>query len=524
MLRFFLRRRARRLDQYWQALSGHDAPPQPPPPGLPADLAEQTRWLHSVSQAISPAPAPPTSASEQPPASTPPPPRPAAVTPRASGASTGSLLLAVLIVSGLIVAATRVTAGSRAQRDQLPTITADANNPILGASFPPEVRDAINAMVTHVTISDTAQAIDLAITANAVWVATTADRETEAASTALQALLFRVPFDTFTGVEFYAGTPTATLRPNPPIVFAGDIARILAAYGSLWVAGVSQTGEGRLLRMDPDSGAILTDLRLDTWPGDLVATDGAVWVGGHLAPRIWRVSSDGTEMQSIDVADPSAGLAHIPATTPGELGLWYLPHADVTDGRPAIRFAHLVGNHAIDPTRSDATTCAPVGSAHDGVSDAERDRPLAFTECRLWVVDGFSIVSIYPPDVGAQPEQTLEFDGHVDQILPDGEHVHVLVAELASGMSADTMLYRFGPDGEREQEALAEGMYGTLAYAGQVDRRSPQHWLWMVTGRSRGGVELVARPRPEPPALPPDVPPTPAAGFPAWTPTPLGTP
>ncbi len=487
MLRFFLRRRARRLDQYWQALSGHDASPPPPPPGLPADLAEQTRWLHSVSQAISPTPTP-ASAPEQPTADTPPPARPAPATQHAGGASTGSLLLAVVVVCGLIVAATRVTGGSGAQPDALPAV-ADAENPFLRDSMPPEVRVYIRARMTRVTISETARPVDVAVTADAVWVATVDG----ATST-----LTRVPFDTYTGVEFYAGTPVSTFRPDPPLLIDGEVTRLLSAYDGLWVA-VGDADGGRLLRLDPYDGHETHAHVLPGRPGDLLAINKEVWIADQAEARMWQVSRDGETLTEIGTSVQWGDVT----------GVTSLPEPPGTTDTP--HEALLLP----DRTSLDAVAwmmaAAPIADASDDAcltADASDAATLTFIACRLWMSDGTDVLTFNASDTRSDARITQPFPGDVQQLLVDHGNVQVLTAHSDTAPTGQDTLVTVAADGKRRVEDLGDLRPVAAAVANHALSDVFNDWIWIAVEGPYGGTELIVRPRADPPSTSPQYVPT----------------
>jgi YVTN family beta-propeller protein len=127
-------------------------------------------------------------------------------------------------------------------------------------------------------------------------------------------------------------------------VVPGSAGAVAANGASLWVAPYS----GPLVRLDPQTGRIVTRLDPNAAPSGLALGAGAVWVTDSDADDVSRIDPTGL-VTAVAVGHGPSGIAV------GEGGVWV---ADTGDNN-IVR---------IDPSTSSVTTTIPVGAAPMGVA------------------------------------------------------------------------------------------------------------------------------------------------------------
>jgi YVTN family beta-propeller protein len=170
-----------------------------------------------------------------------------------------------------------------------------------------------------------------------------------------------VPLDSATGEP----TGKAVRVPGHPVALD-------ARLGRLWVVDCR---DGALLAVDPESGRVVTRLRLGQGANDVVAFAGAVWVSNWRSNSVIRVDPTDVSVEAvIDAGDTPGELAG------GRSGLWV---AD-TRGTRVLR---------IDPRTNRIVETVPVG---------ESPTALAVGPRFVWVVDRHNLLRVRVAVLGSR--------------------------------------------------------------------------------------------------------------------------
>jgi hypothetical protein len=182
-------------------------------------------------------------------------------------------------------------------------------------------------------------------------------------------------------VRIDARTNVVTLRV--PVAGLGDDTTVVTGGGALWLDGLGPSGQSRLLRIDPATGAVSARTKLP--PGCAQAAYGL----GH----VW-VLCNGTDTVRVLRIDPATALVD------AQTGVLPGPASSLVAGGEGVWYSADTGPAQVDPSGTHLTGLKVTGPKYLSVHSPDYIGPLAYAPLVL----GDDAVWVLVGNVSGQPE------------------------------------------------------------------------------------------------------------------------